>query len=393
MSSRARAGAERAERLAGAGRRARARRAARRRPRAARRLRADEMANLRWLTGFTGTSGVCLVGAERARLRDRLPLRRARRDARSPAASSASRAERQLLPARRRARCSGRVGFDDAHDQRRAACAKLEEAVPRTASSWCRPAGSSSSCAGTRTTASSRRSPRRRELADEVYEWLAERGLAGRSEREVARAAEARMRELGAEPVVPADRRRGPERRPAARRALASARSARASWSSSTWARASTATARTAPAPSPPASSSDEAREVYELVLERAGRGARRRSAPGSSGSEADAAARDLIAAAGHGEHFGHGLGHGVGLEVHEAPRLGPALRGRARGRRRGHGRAGRLRPGPLRRPDRGPGRRHRRRPSQPELAAEGPAGRPLQHLGFGPPAAARARA
>ena len=32
--------------------------------------------------------------------------------------------------------------------------------------------------------------------------------------------------------------------------------------------------------------------------------------------------ARDLIAAAGHGEHFGHGLGHGVGTEVHEAPRL-----------------------------------------------------------------------
>jgi Xaa-Pro aminopeptidase len=29
-----------------------------------------------------------------------------------------------------------------------------------------------------------------------------------------------------------------------------------------------------------------------------------------------------MIDAAGHGEHFGHGLGHGVGLDVHEAPRL-----------------------------------------------------------------------
>jgi Xaa-Pro aminopeptidase len=32
--------------------------------------------------------------------------------------------------------------------------------------------------------------------------------------------------------------------------------------------------------------------------------------------------ARDIIGAAGHADHFGHGLGHGVGLEVHEAPRL-----------------------------------------------------------------------
>ena len=43
---------------------------------------------------------------------------------------------------------------------------------------------------------------------------------------------------------------------------------------------------------------------------------------PGPTGREVDAVARDLIAAAGHADHFGHGLGHGVGLEVHEAPRL-----------------------------------------------------------------------
>lgn len=38
----------------------------------------------------------------------------------------------------------------------------------------------------------------------------------------------------------------------------------------------------------------------------------------------ADAAARDIITAAGYGSNFGHGTGHGVGIEIHEAPRLSP---------------------------------------------------------------------
>lgn len=42
----------------------------------------------------------------------------------------------------------------------------------------------------------------------------------------------------------------------------------------------------------------------------------------GMSGRDADALARDLIAARGFGDAFGHSLGHGLGLEVHEAPRL-----------------------------------------------------------------------
>ena len=41
---------------------------------------------------------------------------------------------------------------------------------------------------------------------------------------------------------------------------------------------------------------------------------------PGVSGRDADAAARKIIADAGWGEEFGHGLGHGIGLDVHEAP-------------------------------------------------------------------------
>ena len=42
----------------------------------------------------------------------------------------------------------------------------------------------------------------------------------------------------------------------------------------------------------------------------------------GMSGKEGDALARDLIAAAGYADNFGHSLGHGVGLVVHEEPRL-----------------------------------------------------------------------
>ena len=62
-------------------------------------------------------------------------------------------------------------------------------------------------------------------------------------------------------------------------------------------------------------------REVYEIV-----RTANQRAAasmrPGMKGRDADAVARSYIADRGYGDAFGHSLGHGVGLEVHEAPRL-----------------------------------------------------------------------
>jgi len=43
---------------------------------------------------------------------------------------------------------------------------------------------------------------------------------------------------------------------------------------------------------------------------------------PGIAGSDVDAIGRDVIAKAGWGKNFGHGLGHGIGLEIHEGPRL-----------------------------------------------------------------------
>lgn len=62
-------------------------------------------------------------------------------------------------------------------------------------------------------------------------------------------------------------------------------------------------------------------REIYHLVWQ-AQEQALRSLRAGLTGQAADALARDVIAAAGHGEHFGHSLGHGVGLEIHEEPRL-----------------------------------------------------------------------
>jgi Xaa-Pro aminopeptidase/Xaa-Pro dipeptidase len=72
--------------------------------------------------------------------------------------------------------------------------------------------------------------------------------------------------------------------------------------------------------------------EIYELVARAqsaavdALEGAARAAAAGDelpSGRAIDEIARRVIGAAGHGEHFGHGLGHGIGLATHELPSLG----------------------------------------------------------------------
>jgi len=65
-----------------------------------------------------------------------------------------------------------------------------------------------------------------------------------------------------------------------------------------------------------------ELRKVHDLVAEaqQAGIDALR---PGAMGKDVDAAARAVIVEAGYGDRFDHGLGHGVGLEIHEGPSLG----------------------------------------------------------------------
>ncbi len=64
---------------------------------------------------------------------------------------------------------------------------------------------------------------------------------------------------------------------------------------------------------------SDEMKNVYQTVLN-AQKAAIAAMKPGATGKEVDAAARNLITAAGYGDCFGHGTGHSLGLEIHEGP-------------------------------------------------------------------------
>lgn len=69
-----------------------------------------------------------------------------------------------------------------------------------------------------------------------------------------------------------------------------------------------------------------DARRVYEVVLEaqQAGCDAVR---AGVTCVDVDRACREIIEAAGWGEAFSHGTGHGVGIEIHEGPRVAATAR------------------------------------------------------------------
>lgn len=66
---------------------------------------------------------------------------------------------------------------------------------------------------------------------------------------------------------------------------------------------------------------SEKLKEIYEIV-----RQAQQKvldvAKPGMTGVELDAVARDYIASKGYGEAFGHSTGHGIGLEIHEGPNV-----------------------------------------------------------------------
>jgi Xaa-Pro aminopeptidase len=65
----------------------------------------------------------------------------------------------------------------------------------------------------------------------------------------------------------------------------------------------------------------EEARQAYEAVRE-AQQAAISAVRPGTRVGDVDAAARSVLGKAGLGRYFTHSTGHGVGLEIHEAPRV-----------------------------------------------------------------------
>lgn len=66
-----------------------------------------------------------------------------------------------------------------------------------------------------------------------------------------------------------------------------------------------------------------ELRKIHDVVRE-AQQAAIDVVRAGATGGEVDATARGVVADAGYGDHFTHGLGHGVGLEIHEGPNFRP---------------------------------------------------------------------
>jgi Xaa-Pro aminopeptidase len=161
------------------------------------------------------------------------------------------------------------------------------------------------------------------QLADSALQRTLERGLAGRTEREVALDLEAEMRALGAEepsfPSIVAAGSHGalPHAEP---RDVKIGRGVLVTidWGARLDGYCSDCTRTYATG-----EIDGEAARVYEVVRQ-AQESSSDAVRAGAEGKAVDAVSREIISEAGHGDHYGHGLGHGVGLEVHEAPRLAP---------------------------------------------------------------------
>ena len=276
-----------------------------------------DLTNVRYLTGFTGTNGACVCGPDtRLLLTDFRYTERA--EAEVEGWETVTLAADWLGGIAER--LQGQVGFEDDQMSVRV-LEKLKENLPE---------GVGMVAAGGRVEELRRVKDagelaaieEASKLADVVWRWSVAQGLAGRTEREVARAAEARIRELGGDPSFPAIVAAGPngalphaepgEREIGHGELVVFDMGARLDGYCSDG-------TRTFATGDP----GEEAVEVYELVR-KAQAASLEAIEAGVKGEDVDKVAREAIDAAGHGERFGHGLGHGVGLEVHEAPRLSP---------------------------------------------------------------------
>jgi Xaa-Pro aminopeptidase len=284
-------------------------------------LLVTDLVNVRYLTGYTGSNGLAIVGrGVRRFLTDFRYAAQVEREV--PDEWTRAMVLQELLAAvpEHLPEHTARLGFDDAHLSVRAH-AKLSEALAGRAELV--PAGGMvEALRAVKDDLEIARIRAAAQLADEALDEVLEHGLAGRTERDVAFALEMAMRRRGAEAIsfdpIVASAERGalphavPRDVQIPRDVLVTI-----DWGARHEGYCSDCTRTFATGDA----IDDEAREVYELVL-RAQEAALAAVRPGPTGRQVDAVARDIIDAAGHGEHFGHGLGHGVGLAVHEGPRL-----------------------------------------------------------------------
>jgi len=275
------------------------------------------LVNVGYLTGFGGTNGACICGPDtRLFLTDFRYTERAEAEVEGWEVVTVTNDWLGGIAER----LAGRVGFEDDHVSVRLLeklRAKLADGIETVAAG-----GAVEKLRRVKDEAELTAIAAAAELADEVWRWSLERGLGGRSERDVARAAEARIRELGGDPSFPAIVAAGPNgalpHAEPGERQIGAAELVVFDMGAKLDGYCSDGT-RTFAVGEP----GERAREVYEVV-----RGAQRAAldavAAGIGGEALDAVARKAIDAAGHGERFGHGLGHGVGLEVHEGPHVSP---------------------------------------------------------------------
>lgn len=274
-----------------------------------------DLVNVSYLTGFGGTNGACVCGAEqRVFLTDFRYTERAEAEVEGWEVVTVTDDWLGGIAAR----LTGRTGFEDHHMAVRT-LKRLEEKLPdgvELEGAW----GTVEKLRRVKDEAELARIAAAAELADEIWRFALERGLVGRTELDVARAAEARMRELGAEPSFPTIVAAGPNgalpHAEPGEREIGRGELVVFDMGAKLDGYCSDGT-RTFATGEP----GEEARAVYGTVLE-AQEAALRAVKAGAKAEDVDGIARELIAAAGHGERFGHGLGHGVGLEVHEEPRV-----------------------------------------------------------------------